>query len=135
MGRRNSRTKDLQCSRADYRGKRQNSIAKDKEGQISDLQRELERRTPVQMPSMLQQNLHAPSSRTGIKQEPGTPSSESDVSYLLSRRRAYSSKSRGSPTRPKLPSFRGDKNWDSFIFQFQRQVNHYGLSERKAKER
>lgn len=90
MGRRNSRTKDLQCSRADYRGKRQNSIAKDKEGQISDLQRELERRTPVQMPSMLQQNLHAPSSRTGIKQEPGTPSSESDVSYLLSRRRAYS---------------------------------------------
>lgn len=48
MGRRNSRIKDLQCSRADYRGKRQNCIAKDKEGQISDLQRELERRTPVQ---------------------------------------------------------------------------------------
>lgn len=47
---------------------------KDKEGQISELQRELERRTPVQMPSMLQQNLHTPSSRTGIKQEPGTPS-------------------------------------------------------------
>lgn len=46
---------------------------KDKEGQISELQRELERRTPVQTPSMLQQNLHTPSSRTGIKQEPGTP--------------------------------------------------------------
>lgn len=62
-------------------------------------------------------------------------SSESDDSYLLSRRRAHSCKSRGSPTRPKLHSFRGDKNWDAFIFQFQRQVNHYGSSERKGKER
>lgn len=55
-------------------------------------------------------------------------SSASDDSYLLSRRRTHSSKSLVNHTRPKLPLFRCDKNWDSFFFQFQRQVNHYGCS-------
>lgn len=43
-------------------------------GQISELQRESERRTLVQMSSMLQQNPPTPSSWTWINQEPVTPS-------------------------------------------------------------
>ena len=42
---------------------------------------------------------------------------------------------RKSPPTPRLPTFNGDGNWDSFIFQFERLVDRYEWSDRKARER
>lgn len=52
---------------------------------------------------------------------------------FLTQKTKHMGKSMNSPTRLKLPVFRGEKNWDSFTFQFERQVRHYnGRSEWRA---
>lgn len=77
--------------------------------------------------------------------EPDTDSSYSTSSsddiretrrkYKRHSRKYDKSQRRRSPPTPKLPTFNGDGNWDSFIFQFERLADRYKWNERKSRER